>query len=257
MSDKWGNPNLKSFKNNHIRRVMVDLARVFVNRKITVETEDLLMRASEYGAKFSPDGLPAILPAYDMDESEEAQLGLKFRIPDFDKNIDANEFGFVQDGDCFTFVGQPEPVVEEKSKPQRTLIGEREVGVGDKGLDVDWVIEFCGIPNPNEVHEFTDEVAGFVKVAQRKLGIPETGKMDFYTWQSVLPKKTDRVLDGEAGQRVRALQAALQVNGYNTPVDGRFGIRTVRALRDFQSDNDLRIQPKAGLLEWNLLFPNQ
>ena len=257
MSEKWGNPNLKSFKNNHIRRVMVDLARVFVNRKITVETEDLLMRASEYGARFSPDGLPTILPAYDMDESEEAQLGLKFRIPDFFREIDAQDFGFNQEGDCFTFVGQAEPVVAEKPKPKRKLIGEREVGLGDKGLDVDWVIQFCGIQNANEVHEFTKEVEGFVKVVQRKLGIPETGKMDFYTWQSVLPRKTDRVLDGEAGQRVRALQAALQVNGYNTPVDGRFGIRTVRALRDFQSDNDLKIQPKAGLLEWNLLFPNQ
>ncbi|MEX0895652.1 MAG: peptidoglycan-binding domain-containing protein [Patescibacteria group bacterium] len=256
MTNQWGNPELKSFKNNHIRRVMVDLARVFVNRKITVETEDLLMRASDYGATFSKDGLPTNLPAYDMDDTELARLGLKVQIPEFTKNIDAGDFGFEQDGDIFVFVGE---TTDTPSEPQQTKlqgIGNREIGLGDTGLDVDWIIQYLQPYNVENIKEFDHVVEGYVRTTQQRMGIAVTGRVDAQSWKSFLPKISDRILETEAGRKVRALQAALKVHGYPTPVDGRFGILTVRALRDFQADNNLRVQPKAGMMEWNLLFPS-
>lgn len=255
MSNQWGNPNLKSFKNNHIRRVLVDLSRVFVNRKITVETEDLLIRAASYGAVFSQDKLPTILPAYEMDDTEEAKLGLKLRIPNFDKSMPCEDLGFRQDGDVFIFVGETTEVNRQSLYDNETaLIGSREVKEGDTGADVEFLAYFLGVESPHEKKVFDIDIAEAVNYLQKRMGIPETGFMDSYTWNSILPRQTDRIADGFAGQKVRALQSALKVNGYNTPVTSRFGVETLKKMRDFQSDNDLRITGKAGLLEWRLLF---
>jgi peptidoglycan hydrolase-like protein with peptidoglycan-binding domain len=78
--------------------------------------------------------------------------------------------------------------------------------------------------------------------------------LDWYTWNTILPKGAERIAAGYAGAKVRVLQSALRVYGYNCPVTSRFGTETVRSLREFQKDNSLRTTGRAGQTEWIILF---
>jgi hypothetical protein len=261
MANQWGNPELKSFKNNHIRRVIVDTARVFVHKNITGEVEEILIRAASNGAVFSKDGLPTILPAYEMDDSVEAKYGLKFQIPDFDSELELEDTSFKQIGDIFIY----EDFSADEEAPAATIesvyidkvsskLGSRQLRLGAKGEDVKFIAYFLGMEDAVQHDTFDESMKEAVTYYQTRMGMPETGEVDSYTWSSLMPKATDRIAAGYAGTKVRALQAALRINGYNCPITSRFGTETIRSVREFQSDRQLRITGRVGFLEWNQFF---
>lgn len=260
MSNVWGNPELKSFKNNFIRRVIVDTARVFVHKNIVVETEELLIRAADNGAVFSDSQLPVILPAYAFDDSEDAAYGIKFQIPNFDTEIVCDDLGFEQIGDIFIFknmsidddlpaISLPTYIDEVSDK-----LASRQLKIGSSGKDVKFLAYFLGLDNPSQRTEFDDVMRKAVVYFQTRMGMPETGEMDWYTWGAIVPKGSERVAAGYAGAKVRALQSALIVNGFNPPISSRFGTETIRAVREFQVTNNLRVTGRTGFMEWNELF---
>ena len=258
MAEKWGNPELKSFKNNYIRRVMVDQARVFVHRKITAQVEELLLRSLNHGAVFADDHLPVILPAYGMDDSPEAKMGLKVQIPNFDTEIEVEDLGFNQVGDVFIY--QTDAVVEMPTHEERFVddasnkIGSRQITLGMSGDDVKFLAYFFGLEDATNKRVFDDEMLAGLNFYQKRMGIPITKMVDWYTWGSILPKGAERIAAGYAGAKVRVLQSALRVYGYNCPVTSRFGTETIRSVREFQVDNSLRVTGRVGFLEWKLFF---
>lgn len=258
MANNWGNPELKSFKNNYIRRVIVDQARVFVHKNIVVQTEDLLIRAAEAGAVFSDNHLPNQLPAYLIDDSKEGRLGLKFQIPNFFKKIETKDLGFSQVEDVFIYNADSEVETEDRESlyvdETPNKIGSETLLVGARGDAVKFIAYLLGLPDASQKFVFDDELSAGVRFMQSKLGIPETGIVDAYTWQSILPKGSERIAAGFAGIKVRTLQSALRVYGYGCPVTSRFGTETIKVVREFQRDNNLRITGRVGFLEWKLLF---
>lgn len=261
MANQWGNPELKSFKNNNIRRVIVDTARVFVHRNLTGEVEEILIRAANHGAEFSKDGLPTILPAYEMDDSIEAKYGLKFQIPDFDVELELGDTSFSQIGDIFIYknfsIDDEAPSHSEQNvyiDEVNTKLGSRQLKLGASGKDVKFIAYFLDLPNAVQNETYDESMKESVLYFQRRMGMPESGEIDWYTWNAIMPKATDRIAAGYAGTKVRALQAALRINGYNSPITSRFGTETIRSVREFQSDNNLRVTGRVGFLEWNQLF---
>jgi hypothetical protein len=260
MANSWGNPDLKSFKNNYIRRVLVDTARVFVHKNILSEVEELLLRAAAHGAVFSQDGLPTILPAYDFDDSVEASYGVKFQIPNFDIPLDVSDLGFTQVLDVFVFTNFT-PDVDKTPTTQDNYvdapndkIGNKQLKLGSTGLDVKFIAYFLGLEQPSQRDTYDNDFVDAVKFFQDRMGMPVTGEVDWYTWNAIIPKGTERIAAGYAGVKVRALQSALIVNKYNPPITSRFGTETIRTVREFQADNKLRITGRVGFLEWNVLF---
>lgn len=260
MANQWGNPELKSFKNNYIRRVIVDTARVFVHRLLTTEVEEILVRASSHGAVFTEDGLPAILPAYEMDDSIEAKYGLKFQIPNFEFKLELDDLNFAQIGDVFIYknfgkeVEIPQPTREAYIDEVVDKIGGHQLSLGSSGKDVKFLAYFLGLENPSQKDKFDKEMEDAVTYFQERMGMPVNGEVDIYTWNAIIPKGSERIAAGYAGIKVRALQSALRVAGYNVPVTSRFGTETIRVVREFQVANNLRVTGRVGLLEWNELF---
>jgi hypothetical protein len=260
MANQWGNPELKSFKNNYVRRVMVDAARVFVHRLLVSEVEEILIRASSHGAVFTEDGLPQILPAYGMDDSIESKYGLKFQIPNFDTKIDISDLNFSQLGDVFIYTKFDSDV--EITPPTKDAyidevvekIGSRQLKLGSSGRDVKFIAHFLGMNEPSQREDFDKEMQDATVFFQERMGMPVNGEIDFYTWNAIIPKGSERIAAGYAGVKVRALQSALRVVGYNIPVTSRFGTETIKVVRQFQQDNELRVTGRVGLLEWNVLF---
>ena len=236
------------------------MARVFVHKNITGEVEELLIRAANHGAIFTHDNLPAILPAYAMDDSEEATYGLKLQVPNFFTEMECNDLGFMQEGDVFIYQHfslddvKPEVELDGYFDEVSDLIGSKQIQLGHSGKEVKFLAYFLGLPNAAIKNTYDDEFTSAVTYFQQRMGIPKTGKLDWYTWQTIIPKGTERIAAGYAGMKVRALQSALMVNGYNVPLTSRFGTETLRAVRAFQENNGLRATGRVGFLEWNLLF---
>lgn len=258
MADNWGNPQLKSFKNNYIRRVMVDQSRVFVHRNIITQVEELLLLALNNGAVFSNSHLPVVLPAYQMDDSAEATMGLKLQIPNFTTEIEVAELGFTQIGDVFIY--NPDISVELPTHEDRYVdktsgkIGYRQILLGMSGDDVKFLAYFFGMDTAVNHRVFDDLMLSHLNHFQTRMGIPQTKMVDWHTWAAILPKGAERIAAGYAGAKVRVLQSALRVYGYNCPVTSRFGTETIRAVREFQEANNLRVTGRVGFLEWNLFF---
>lgn len=256
MSNSWGKPELKSFKNNFIRKVSVDDAKVFVHRNVVNTVEDILIQALENGAKFDDE----ILPSFQMDDSEEAKFGVKFQIPNFNKKLNLENSLFEQIEDVFVFsnfsnnteieVIEDEPYFDKPSEK----IGHRQLGFGDSGKDVKFLAYFLGMEDAAIRDKWDKQVQDNFDYFQRRMGMPLTKSLDWDTWNAILPKPKDRIAAGTAGLKVRVLQAALRVNGYNVPTTSRFGTETIRAVREFQQDNNLRITGRVGFIEWQFLF---
>lgn len=260
MANSWGNPELKSFKNNYIRRVMVDSARVFVHRNIVNAVEEILIEAANNGAIFSNDALPKILPSFEMDDSKEAAYGLKFQIPNFDKELNLAESPFEQFGDVFVIKNAfDDAVIEIQNdevyfdKPSEK-IGYRQLEFGMSGKDVKFLAYFLGMEDAAQQQVWDKKMQEAYDYFQERMGLPKTGKLDWYSWNAIMPKGIDRIAAGTAGIKVRALQSALRVNGYNCPTTSRFGTETIRSVREFQSDNNLRVTGRVGFIEWKFLF---
>lgn len=251
-----GNPNLKSFKQQYIRRVILDMARVYVHKEILSQTEELLGRALEHGIDLSDNGLPKNLIGYDPDGNEAQKTGLYLELPT-DRELEDIEkgLGFVRKGNKFYFdVNANLDELPDYEDVQSRRIGSRQLKLGDEGMDVKFVNLFCGLEDAVNNEKFTQETAAAVSFMQSKLGIPETGQMDWYTWQSTLPKPNLRISGGHAGPRVRALQASMRVFGYNPPLTSRYGTETIRAVREFQVDHKLRVTGRITYNEWLILF---
>ena len=258
MADNWGNPQLKSFKNNYIRRVMVDQSRVFVHRNTITQVEELLLLALNNGAIFSDSHLPVVLPAYQMDDSAEATMGLKLQIPNFTTEVDVSGLGFTQIGDVFIY--NSDTTIELPSHEDRYVdktsnkIGSRQVLLGMSGDDVKFLAYFLGMDGAVNHRVFDDAMLSNLNHFQTRMGIPQTKMVDWHTWNAIMPKGAERIAAGYAGAKVRVLQAALRVYGYNCPVTSRFGTETIKAVREFQVANNLRVTGRVGFLEWNLFF---
>lgn len=258
MADNWGNPKLKSFKNNYIRRVMVDQSRVFVHKNIIGQVEELLLRALNNGAVFSDSHLPVVLPAYQMDDSTESEMGLKLQIPNFSTAIEVEDLGFTQIEDVFVYNLDAKvdvPTHEERYVDEvSNKIGSRQLSLGDSGDDVKFLAYMFGMEDAATHRVFDDSLLGYLNYFQKRMGIPVVNMVDWYTWKSILPKGAERIAAGYAGAKVRVLQSALRVYGYNCPVTSRFGTETIKVVRQFQQDNNLRVTGRVGFLEWNLFF---
>ena len=258
MADNWGNPQLKSFKNNYVRRVMVDQSRVFVHRNIITQVEELLLRALNNGAVFSNSHLPVVLPAYQMDDSPEAAMGLKLQIPNFTAEIEIADLGFTQIGDVFVYNTDADiqmPTHEDRYVDVPSgKIGYRQITLGMSGDDVKFLAYFFGMDTAVNQRVFDDVLLSHLNYYQTRMGIPQTKMLDWHTWNAILPKGAERIAAGYAGAKVRVLQSALRVYGYNCPVTSRFGTETIKAVREFQVANNLRVTGRVGFLEWNLFF---
>lgn len=253
-----GNRKLKSYKTTYIRRVIVDDAQVSVHRDIVPQTEELLIRAVDNGVTFSTDGLPVTLNGYDPEGSDPYSYGLVVEIP---TSKDLSDIGIglgfegKHEGDVTIFTFDPEaepapvPTFEDIRSEQ---IGSRQVKIGASGKDVKFINLY--INNEDDEDRFTQKTQEGVLYLQERLGIPQSGMFDWYTWHSVLPRRNYRLVPGSAGPKVRALQSALRCNAYNPPLTSRYGTETIHAVREFQVDNDLRVTGKIGLQEWSLLF---
>src|SRR5690606_15519141 len=66
--------------------------------------------------------------------------------------------------------------------------------------------------------------------------------------KALVPTGAAVLVEGMKGETVRNLQADLEALGFTFAkgVDGRFGAETVANVRQFQADNDLTIDGKAG-----------
>jgi len=253
----FGNPELKSFKTTFIRRVIVDNIYVWVNKEILPQAEELLCRAVERG--FSHDGrFPLTITGYDPDSANPSQvLGLYINF-DTNKNLSGIEKGLGFRVDDGAFIYDPSddiildelPTYEDKAP---TKIGSRQLKIGAVGKDVKFINLYVGL-NPEEPEKFTKETQEAVLYLQTRLGIPQNGVIDWYTWGSIIPPMKTRLTGGSAGPKVRALQCALRCWGYNPPVTSRFGTETLRSVREFQEQNNLRINSRAGTEEWKMFF---
>jgi len=251
-----GNPSLKSFRQTYIRRVILDMARVYVHKEILSQTEELLSRALEHGVDLSDNGLPKNLVGYDAEGNESQRVGLYLELPTDRDLVDIEKgLGFVRKGNRFHFdVNYTVEELPTYDDVKSTRIGARQLQLGDEGMDAKFVNLFCGLDNPLTFNKFTKETADAVSFMQYKLGVPETEIMDWYTWQSILPKPNLRISGGHAGPRVRALQAAMRVFGYNPPLTSRYGTETIRAVRELQVDHNLRVTGRITYNEWLILF---
>jgi len=251
-----GNPNLKSFKQTYIRRVVLDMARVYVHKEILAQTEELLSRALEHGIDLSDNGLPKQLVGYDPDGNDSQKIGLYLELPTERDLIEIEKgLGFTRQGNKFYFdINASLEELPSYEDVQSRRIGARQLKLNDSGMDVKFINLYCGLEEVLDVERFTEETEGAVRFMQRRLGIPETGTMDWYTWQSILPKPNLRISGGHAGPRVRALQSALRVFGYNPPLTSRYGTETIRTVREFQVDHKLRVTGRITYNEWLILF---
>ena len=258
MTDNWGNPELKSFKNNYIRRVIVDQARVFVHKKLALQVEELLLRCFANGAIIATDHLPVQLAGYDMDDSPQGKMGLKLQVTNFTTEIEVADLGFTQIGDVFVYTSDEEikmPTHEELYDDKvSTKIGSRQLNLGMHGDDVKFLSYFFGIEDAPNKNIFDNEFLSHLNYYQKRMGLPITNMVDWYTLKSILPKGAERIAAGFAGAKVRLLQSALRVHGYNCPVTSRFGTETIKTVRELQQANNLRVTGRVGFLEWQLFF---
>jgi hypothetical protein len=253
----FGNPKLKSFKTTFIRRVIVDNIYVWVNKEIIPQTEELLCRAVERGVSF--EGRYAhTIQGYDGESPLVAQnLGLYIKF-DSQKNLQGIEegLGFIYKEGVFIY--DPTAEVDKTILPSfedvaPTKIGSRQLKLGAKGIDVKFINLYCGLTS-NDLLVFNKETEESVLYLQTRLGIPQNGIVDWYTWQSIIPNLRTRLSGGSAGPKVRACQSALRCFGYNTPTTSRFGTETLRSVRQFQEQHNLRTTGRIGDLELQLFF---
>jgi hypothetical protein len=253
----FGNPKLKSFKTSFIRRVIVDNIYVWVNKEIIPQAEELLCRAVERGVSYE-SRFPHTLVSYDAESPIEAQtLGLYIKF-DTEKSLSGIEegLGFIYRDGVFIYDQTAEvdistlPTLEDEAP---TKIGSRQLKLGSVGNDVKFINLYCGL-SMEDLTKYTNETKDAVLYLQTRLGIPQNGNLDWYTWKSIIPTIRTRLVGGSAGPKVRACQAALRCFDYNVPLTSRFGTETLRSIREFQEDHNLRTTGRIGREELEILF---
>lgn len=252
-----GNPELKSFKTAFIRRVIVDNIYAWVNKEIIPQTEELLCRAVERGVAYEGK-FPHTLKSYDPDGTEDQKFGLFVKF-DTEANLSGIEEGlgftavnggFVYDPTVYVNMADLPSLIDDVPKK----IGARQLKLDATGEDVKFIHYFLGLANKQNLLTFNKETEEAIIYWQTRMGITVTGIVDWNTWGSIIPKKHVRLVGGSAGPKIRALQSALRCIGYNVPLTSRFGTETLRSLREFQDQNGLRTNGRAGQPEWEILF---
>ncbi|BAY38035.1 hypothetical protein NIES2111_23790 [Nostoc sp. NIES-2111] len=98
------------------------------------------------------------------------------------------------------------------------------------------------------------ETVGGVILFQHRVFLPDTGVVEYKTWQSLYTGgATDLPVmqHGSQGKLVKALQQRLQVSGYYTgALDGDFGLITEAAVKSFQLRNSLKVDGVVGDRTW-------
>lgn len=95
---------------------------------------------------------------------------------------------------------------------------------------------------------------GGTKAFQRDKGLSQTGKVDHATWAALLSRgSTPRLHDGSRGSAVTRLQGSLKALGYATPVNGKFGATTKRAVQAVQKKEGWTRSGVAGGGTWSVV----
>lgn len=94
--------------------------------------------------------------------------------------------------------------------------------------------------------DFGSVTTGHVKAVQSKKGLYADGEAGNYSWAAL----TQRLVQGNQGRKVGALQQALNNNGAKLVVDDGFGSVTTTAVKAFQSRKGLVADGMVGPLTW-------
>jgi hypothetical protein len=73
-------------------------------------------------------------------------------------------------------------------------------------------------------------------------------------WTTEVIMSMPTLREGAKGTDVKRLQGLLTANGYATTIDGEFGPRTKRQVKDFQSDHARPVDGIAGRITWTALL---
>ncbi|MGG3575169.1 peptidoglycan-binding domain-containing protein [Bacillus gobiensis] len=71
---------------------------------------------------------------------------------------------------------------------------------------------------------------------------------------NVAPEHQPTLQQGSAGIEVEFVQVTLNHAGFETEVDGLFGVQTDEQVRQFQSDHGLAVDGIVGVETWTALF---
>lgn len=97
--------------------------------------------------------------------------------------------------------------------------------------------------------DFGSVTTGHVKAVQGKKGLYADGEAGNYSWAAF----TQRLVQGNSGRKVGALQQALNNNGATLVIDDGFGSVTTTAVKAFQSRKGLVADGMVGPLSWAAL----
>jgi hypothetical protein len=160
MPDIWGNPDTKSYKNNYIRRTIVDGGMLSVNKVIVDYAEELRIRISSAGVNFFDEmNLPTTLDGYSDVGSEKKRLGLEFTITtNKDLTGIGDDLGFESRYNApnmeFVYVGaEEEPEIPSYIDEVSDKIGSTKVGLGHHGKSVAFIHYFLGFPEERLVYD--------------------------------------------------------------------------------------------------------
>ena len=126
-----------------------------------------------------------------------------------------------------------------------------DVRSGATGEDVRTIQHLLGVHgHPVTVDgDFGPRTRAAVTAFQTASGLVADGIVGSRTW----PKLIVTVAAGASGARVRAVQGQLAGQGWRLAVDGGFGPRTTRAIRDFQFAHGLEVDAEVDASTWNAL----
>jgi hypothetical protein len=265
LSRVWGNPAAPTFKKRCVRTVKAGGEAVLVH----AELQDIVAAMAEQAG---------IMEGWERPgkgaEDHPRHYGIAVRPAAPIEDPARYGFDEYEDG-WYVFGGTPESAkarteeLEVERMRQRVEAetrhetewgtgrpGERELGPGDKGDDVQFFQMVYAAPDQTGV--FDGWCAGMAKYLQEQWGHPEkTGTVTGDIWKGVLPTAmTYSVGYGDNGHIVRVLQAALLAYDwdYDVLVTGRFDEVTHRAVRRIQAEYGLRVNSDMGAAEWTILL---
>jgi peptidoglycan hydrolase-like protein with peptidoglycan-binding domain len=141
------------------------------------------------------------------------------------------------------------------------------IKVGSKGADVKKVQAVLKAHNFKKVKvdgSYGNSTARYVKLYQRMHHLPADGKVGSKTWKFMMntiegsiykkqlkqPKSELPLRKGAKNDDVKFVQQILKAHGYKVPVDGKFGSKTVKYVKQYQAAHDLHVDGAVGDDTW-------